>query len=274
MIYENVFIWIVTGLFAGWLARLAMRSHRDYGVVGDLVTGSLGALLGGWLLRQMGVLTPPNILGHILVALTGAALLLMLIRILRSFIAAVGLAPESALSEGGGDLDALLRQATGFDSNLITKFLHGKHTSRDVNQAFTAQLTIGERIADRVAMFGGSWTFIGMFFSTLIIWMTVNEDIRNPFDPYPFILLNLVLSCVAAIQAPVIMMSQNRQAEKDRLAARNNFEVNLRAEMEIMALRDRLEKFQQNDFVELVHSINEQRAMLVAIEEQINHPQR
>jgi uncharacterized membrane protein len=103
----------------------------------------------------------------------------------------------------------------------------------------------------------------------MVVWMAVNEGTGKPFDPYPFILLNLVLSCVAAIQAPIIMMSQNRQAAKDRLEARNDFEVNLRAEMEIMALHEKLDHFRNNEIVNLIRSIEEQKARLARIEEYV-----
>ncbi|MCA9682615.1 MAG: DUF1003 domain-containing protein, partial [Myxococcales bacterium] len=103
--------------------------------------------------------------------------------------------------------------------------------------------TLGERVADRVAAFGGSWTFILIFISVLLVWMALNVVglFAEPFDPYPFILLNLVLSCIAALQAPVIMMSQRRQEEKDRLRAENDYKINLRAELEIRQLHEKID---------------------------------
>lgn len=100
-------------------------------------------------------------------------------------------------------------------------------------------LSIGERVADTVAEFGGSWTFIIVFFLMLAGWIIINTFIlfQKPFDPYPFILLNLILSCLAAVQAPVIMMSQNRKEEKDRQRAQNDYLINLKAEMEIKNLQ-------------------------------------
>jgi uncharacterized membrane protein len=100
-------------------------------------------------------------------------------------------------------------------------------------------LTLGQRVADKVATFGGSWTFIILFFSILVGWIILNAFIlsQKPFDPYPFILLNLVLSCLAAIQAPIIMMSQNRQEEKDRERAEHDYLINLKAELEIRNLQ-------------------------------------
>ena len=104
----------------------------------------------------------------------------------------------------------------------MTKSLEEEQVmSRNINKEFEGSLTLGERLADRLADFGGSWPFIGIFIGMLIVWMGINTVVllTKPFDPYPYILLNLVLSCLAAIQAPVIMMSQNRQEAKDRLRA-------------------------------------------------------
>lgn len=105
----------------------------------------------------------------------------------------------------------------------------------------------GDRLADRVAAIGGSWGFIGAFALVLLAWVLVNSRVLeafglHPFDAYPFIFLNLLLSMLAAIQAPVIMMSQNRQAAKDRVAARHDYEVNLRAQLEIIRVQQRLEE--------------------------------
>jgi uncharacterized membrane protein len=115
--------------------------------------------------------------------------------------------------------------------------------SEDVNTAFQGRQTFGDRLADRVAAFGGSWPFIIAFGVFLALWTAGNLLLRKAaFDPYPFIFLNLVLSMLAAVQAPVIMMSQNRQAAKDRLDASNDYQVNLKAEIEIMALLDKVEQ--------------------------------
>lgn len=103
--------------------------------------------------------------------------------------------------------------------------------------------TFGQRVADRVASFGGSWTFIMLFVGFLLGWIAINVFVlfNKGFDPYPFILLNLLLSCVAALQAPVIMMSQNRQGEKDRQKAENDYMVNLKSELEIRMLHEKLD---------------------------------
>ena len=136
----------------------------------------------------------------------------------------------------------------------------------DPNVAFDRQLTFGQRLADRVAAFGGSWSFIGIFLTGMLIWMAVNRDEVHPFDPYPYILLNLLLSCVAALQAPVIMMSQNRQAVRDRADAKIDYEVNLRAELQIVALHAKLDEARDKDLAKLAALLLGQEARLQRIE--------
>ena len=119
-----------------------------------------------------------------------------------------------------------------------------------------SKLTFGQKIADKVAAFGGSWTFIIFFFVFILIWIAFNVLvlINRSFDPYPFILLNLILSCLAALQAPVIMMSQNRQEEKDRERAKKDYMVNLKSELEIRILDEKLDHLimhQQQELIEL-----------------------
>lgn len=120
--------------------------------------------------------------------------------------------------------------------------------SQNINDIHNENFTLGERIADKMADFAGSWTFIISFSSILLVWITFNsvELLFKPFDPFPFILLNLVLSCVAAMQAPVIMMSQNRQEEKDRIRAEHDYEVNLKAEILVEEVIKRLGKLEEN----------------------------
>jgi len=117
-----------------------------------------------------------------------------------------------------------------------TNELMSRQVSRNINEEVEERSTLGQRIADRVASFGGSWPFIFSFGVVMVMWMAINVIRLTNFDPYPFILLNLCLSTVAALQAPVIMMSQNRQAVKDKLLAENDYQVNLKAEMEIEAV--------------------------------------
>ena len=115
--------------------------------------------------------------------------------------------------------------------------------SENIQDEIESTLTLGQKIADRVAAFGGSWTFIITFFSFIIIWMSINIWFiaAKPFDPYPFILLNLILSCLAAIQAPIIMMSQNRQEQKDRQRGEHDYKINLKAELEIKLLSEKID---------------------------------
>jgi uncharacterized membrane protein len=127
--------------------------------------------------------------------------------------------------------------------------MHRNHASpekvvtEDVNHVFASDLSFGQRLADKVSQFGGSWSFIIIFALVLVFWTLANSYVlHRPFDPYPYIFLNLLLSMLAAVQAPVIMMSQNRQAVKDRIDAANDYKVNLKAEIEIMALHEKLDQ--------------------------------
>lgn len=136
------------------------------------------------------------------------------------------------------------------DRDVIQAINTNSILSENIEPSIDSKLTLGERLSDKIAEFGGSWTFIICFFSFLMIWMFINVWIliKNPFDPYPFILLNLILSCIAAIQAPIIMMSQNRQEKKDRQRAEQDYKVNLKAELEIQLLNEKIDHLliQQN----------------------------
>lgn len=141
-----------------------------------------------------------------------------------------------------------------------------KHIARNTAKEFDAKTTVGQRAADAVATFGGSWTFISIFIAILLVWVGLNSFILvkydRIFDPYPYILLNLFLSMLAAIQAPIILMSQNRQAEKDRLNAEHDYEVNLKAELEIMLLHDKVDLLREVQWGELLAIQNEQIRLL------------
>jgi uncharacterized membrane protein len=115
--------------------------------------------------------------------------------------------------------------------------------AKDVDTEFEGDWTFGERLADRIAAFGGSWTFLISFGGFLALWIGVNSFVLylRPIDPYPYILLNLILSCIAAIQAPIIMMSQNRQEAKDRVRSQHDYQVNLKAELEIRHLHEKVD---------------------------------
>jgi len=132
---------------------------------------------------------------------------------------------------------------TDLEKEVLDRMKQHEILSENINLEFERQLTPGERLADVIAGFGGSWLFIIIFSCILVSWVVVNSwvIIRKPFDPYPYILLNLVLSCLAAMQAPVIMMSQNRQETRDRLRAENDYRINLRAELEIRHLHEKMD---------------------------------
>jgi uncharacterized membrane protein len=163
---------------------------------------------------------------------------------------------------------------TKHERDLIHRLMQRRHITRNTNKEFDEQLTFGQRLADKVAAFGGSWTFIMIFASVLLTWVILNTFIlakRNEaFDPYPYILLNLFLSMLAAIQAPVIMMSQNRQAAKDRLDAAHDYEVNLKAEMEIETLHEKLDELREQKWAELVEMQQEQIRLLTKLLEEKN----
>jgi uncharacterized membrane protein len=132
------------------------------------------------------------------------------------------------------------------DRRVIARVARRVHTARDLNRVFEARSTLGQRLADRVAAVGGSWGFIAGFGLFLAIWALLNVVVLagHAFDPYPFVFLNLLLSMLAALQAPIIMMSQNRQAAKDRLAAALDYEVNVKAETSIALLHDKVDRLQ------------------------------
>lgn len=131
------------------------------------------------------------------------------------------------------------------EAKVLQHIHHVQRTSRDASELADEKSTFGERLSDNVARIGGSWKFIIVFALVLFGWMILNTEILGKigkaFDPYPYIFLNLMLSTVAAIQAPIIMMSQNRQSTKDRIAASHDYEVNLRAELEIMRLHTKID---------------------------------
>ena len=135
-------------------------------------------------------------------------------------------------------------QLTVTERELIESVLDRISTPRDANQEFRDRRTFGERAADVIAAFGGSWIFIMIFFAFLLSWAFLNTEFLGPraeaFDPYPYVFLNLILSMLAAIQAPIIMMSQNRQSARDRIDAEVDREVNVRAELAIHGVDDRI----------------------------------
>jgi uncharacterized membrane protein len=173
---------------------------------------------------------------------------------------------EDALEEQKGELSAL-------EADVIKSLEEHEVVSRDTEQQYEAQLTTGERVADKVAEFGGSWRFILIFGGVLVAWIALNSLVlaRRPFDAYPYILLNLVLSCLAAIQAPIIMMSQNRQEARDRLRAEHDYQVNLKAELEIRQLHWKLDQLLQHQWRRLLEI---QKIQTDLMEEMAHRPAR
>jgi uncharacterized membrane protein len=149
------------------------------------------------------------------------------------------------------------------DEKLITENL--LHPSQEV-------LSPGQKISDKVATFGGSWAFIISFFVVLIAWIIYNSIAltQNQFDPYPYILMNLILSCIAALQAPIIMMSQNRKEEKDRKRSENDYMINLKAEIEIRSLHNKIDVLVEEQIKVLFDSQARQLEILKKIQEAIN----
>ena len=152
------------------------------------------------------------------------------------------------------------------ERDVLYRICSGTVTGLDADERAAANMSFGDRLADKVAAIGGSWAFIGSFGVILCTWMLINSRFLEhlglaPFDAYPYIFLNLMLSMLAALQAPVIMMSQNRQAAKDRLDAGNDYQVNLKAEIEIMALLEKVEHLtaRQEEQTELIHRLLAER---------------
>jgi len=143
---------------------------------------------------------------------------------------------KDVLARGKGEVSVLEEQ-------VIRSLKDHELVSTNINAEFNRKLTFGERMADRMAVYAGSWRFISIFMAVLLVWICINTIvlIQRPFDPYPFILLNLILSCIAALQAPIIMMSQNRQEAKDRLRSEHDYRVNLKAELEIRQLHEKMD---------------------------------
>ena len=254
-------IWLATGTLSGWAAGKLMKG-RDYGVTGNIILGMLGSLVGGWLFDALGFGRPQDLWRHALVSLLGAMLTLAVARRLRP----VARQTRKAFGEGGAivDLEAAIRKLGNLERGALDRVLK-RGPYRDPNVAFEERMTFGQRVADKVAQFGGSWTFIGTFLLLMVLWMILNGQLKRPFDPFPFILLNLCLSCVAALQAPVIMMSQNRQAAKDRLMASNDYEVNLRSELALQSLHTRFDELRERDWSELVQMQKRQIELLEGI---------
>jgi uncharacterized membrane protein len=174
---------------------------------------------------------------------------------------------KEVLEDEIGELSAL-------DQEVIESLEQHEILSSDLSKQFERKLTFGERLSDHIAEFGGSWKFLISFGAVLVIWIAINGVIlaTHAFDPFPFILLNLILSCLAAVQAPVIMMSQNRAEARDRLRAENDYKVNLKAELEIRHLHEKIDHLLRRQYnrlfeiqqiqIELLEEISRQKKYL------------
>lgn len=171
------------------------------------------------------------------------------------------------LGRGGGALKPN-------EQRVVERAIEGRTITRDVRAGLAAEASFGDRLADDIARIGGSWGFIIGFFVFLMAWVVLNTVLlmREAFDPYPFIFLNLVLSMLAAIQAPIIMMSQNRAATRDRLDASHDYEINLKAEIEILALHDKLDAMRRDDAHMVAETLAAIDARLAAIEARLTGP--
>jgi uncharacterized membrane protein len=174
---------------------------------------------------------------------------------------------ESLLQTERGEISAI-------DQEVLQSLRDQETVAQNINQEYERNITFGEHIADRLASFGGSWTFIIIFLCLLVVWMGLNsvQLIWRPFDRYPFILLNLVLSCVAALQAPVIMMSQKRQESRDRIRAEQDYRTNLKAELEIRYLNTKVDQLLSHQWG---HLMEIQQIQMELVEELMNRlPER
>lgn len=151
-------------------------------------------------------------------------------------------------------LEAEKGELSSLEKEVVESLSKHEILSTHIDQEYESALHFGERLSDRIAAFGGSWRFIIIFASILLLWILSNSLILlfKPFDPYPYILLNLVLSCLAAIQAPIIMMSQNRQEAKDRIRAAHDYQINLKAELEIRHLHQKIDHLLSSQWEHLV----------------------
>ena len=155
-------------------------------------------------------------------------------------------------------------ELTAAEHDVLDTIAADRLLAENPNDTAEERMSLGDRVADRVASFGGSWTFILSFFAVLVFWVVLNAYLlgAQPFDPYPFILLNLVLSCLAAIQAPVIMMSQNRKDVRDRARAEHDYRVNLKAEIEVRLLHEKLDHLMVHQWGRLLDVQEDQGELL------------
>lgn len=173
---------------------------------------------------------------------------------------------EDMLEKDLGELDEL-------EKEVVESLRENELLSENLNEEYEKSLSLGDRIADKVAEFGGSWAFIGWFAIFMLAWIGINTWalLWKPFDPYPFILLNLVLSLLAAIQAPIIMMSQNRQEDRDRMRAENDYQVNLKSEVEVRMISEKLDQLLHHEMRRFLEIQQIQTDMLNEVHERLEN---
>ena len=166
-----------------------------------------------------------------------------------------------------GQLEQERGALTAIEADVAHKAAVNATIAEHLGEQFDRRLTPGQRLADGVAAVGGSWPFVGGFAAVVVLWIVLNTAVLggSPFDPYPYILLNLVLSCIAAIQAPVIMMSQNRAAARDRMEADEDYKINLKAELEIAALHEKVDHLLHTQWERMVELQQTQLDLLVQV---------
>ena len=247
----HVIIWWLTSIIVGGVSHFVGKGRR-HGLLGDLSLGIVGGALSGCLSLRLGLTPASPGYTHAAVAAGGAVVAigvthLLLRRSERGSLLKPARSHDSSLKT----LEAQVSQLGEAECCVLLKLLEHEPIARDYDADFDRQLGVADWLADRVAAFGGSWSFIGLSAALLLTWLFYNSATPASFDPYPFLLLNLLLNCVAALQGPVIMMSQNRLAARDRFAARSDYEVNLKAEMEILALHTKVDELNERQRIVL-----------------------
>jgi len=171
-------------------------------------------------------------------------------------------------------IKTIIEEETGnikeLESEVLRSINENEFITENINSEMKGKMSFGDRLSDKVAQFGGSWRFIIIFFVILLIWILINSIFiigKKAFDPYPFILMNLILSCVAAVQAPIVMMSQNRQEKKDRIRAENDYKVNLKSEIEIRTLHEKVDHLLLDQWAKMMKIQEMQIEMLEEIKE-------
>ena len=262
-------VWLISGLLAGWLARVVMKQKKS-GFLGDVVLGILGGVSGAWMLNSLGGKVPnAGSPAHIAVAVVGAMVLVGVGRLAQRVSIHARRTTRNVTVPGVMELEAYVRRLGEVERRVFSALLRRQAISKDPSETLK-DLTLGQKVADAVAEFGGSWTFLGLFAAFMLGWILLNTKEGPEWDPYPFILLNLLLSCLAAIQAPVIMMSQNRQSSKDRMAAQRDYEVNLKSEMEVMSLHAKLDETRDIQWKSLLEMQRTQMDILERLEARLH----